>query len=88
MTGMLSLTPDDKTKLQEVVDAGVAMLRDFDVQKEGLKATVTDLAEQLDIKPKLINDAIRAIYKGNIEDLEDNLGLVKSIMVAAGHAVE
>ncbi len=51
--------PEEKAKLERLVKEGVTVLQEVEDLNEGLKETVKAVAEELDIKPALINKAIK-----------------------------
>ena len=56
----------------------------MDDLKAGLKDTVKALAEELELKPALINKAISIAHKDSYKNLTDDLDTLESILVAAG----
>ena len=68
---------EEKAKLERLVKEGVTVLQEIEDLQEGLKDTVKAVAEELDIKPALINKAIKIAQKRDwdkhahyFEDLE------------------
>jgi len=73
-------------KLQRLINEGSVVLREVEDLQEGLKETVKAIAEELQIKPSVINKAIKIAYKGNwadhnedFEELEAILDITKNI---------
>ena len=54
------LTSNDKTKLKQILEEGVKITQEVEDLKGSLKDAVKALAEELEIKPAIINKAIRA----------------------------
>ena len=50
---------EEKAKLERLVKEGVTVLQEVEDLNEGLKETVKAVAEELNIKPALINKAIK-----------------------------
>lgn len=50
---------EEKAKLERLVREGVTVLQEVEDLQTGLKETVKAVAEELDIKPALINKAIK-----------------------------
>jgi hypothetical protein len=80
-----ALTSDDKQKLKQVISEGVKILQEIDDLRGGLKDTVKGLAEQLGVKPKAINRAMRAAYKADIDVTKDELDTVEEILHVTGY---
>jgi len=50
---------EEKAKLERLVREGVTVMQEVEDLQAGLKDTVKAVAEELDIKPSLINKAIK-----------------------------
>ena len=74
----------EKQKLIQIISQGSQVLGEVDDLKTGLRDTVKSLAEELELKPAMINTAISIVHKGNYRDLQDNMDLLDSILVATG----
>ena len=70
-----SVTSEEKAKLKQLVDEGCSVLQEVDDLKGGLRDTVKAIAEELDIKPSVLNKAISLAHKANLQgakqDFED-----------------
>jgi hypothetical protein len=69
--------PEEKTKLERLVREGVTVMQEVEDLQAGLKETVKAVAEELNVKPALINKAIKiaknrdwAAHADAHEDLE------------------
>jgi hypothetical protein len=58
-----SLSESDKAKVKELINQGVAITRDVETLKEGLRETIDAIAGELEIKKTVLNKAIRVAYK-------------------------
>ena len=63
---------DEKAKLERLVNEGATVLREIEDLSTGLKETVKAIAEELDIKPALINKAININKRGIIPEKLQN----------------
>lgn len=79
-----ALTSDDKLKLKQTIEAGVKYLEEIDDLRGSLRDQVKALAEQLNVKPRAINRAIKAAYKGDILENKDELDVVEEILYVTG----
>lgn len=59
---------EDVARLKELVKEGCIVHREIDDLKGGLKDTVTSIAEEMGVRPALLNKVIRTAYKNNIHD--------------------
>lgn len=85
----MTITAADHDKIRNLFDEGVQTLGDISSLQEGLKDTVAAIAEELDIKPAVLMNAIklefkRAQGKGSIDDEQDKVSLIEELIVAAG----
>ena len=55
--------PEEKAKLERLINEGSTVLREIEDLKEGLKESVKAVAEELEIKPSVINKAITIAHK-------------------------
>ena len=83
-----SLSESDKAKVKELINQGVAVTRDVETLKEGLKETVDAIAGELEIKKAVLNKAIRVAYKMQenrdaIADGRDELDEIEEILLIA-----
>lgn len=77
--------PEEKAKLEELISAGLNVNREIDDLRESLKESVKSVADELEIKPSIINKAIRIAYKGDwdlynqdFEEIEAILDITKN----------
>lgn len=79
-----SFSSAEVTKLKNVVTEGVQVLTETDTLREALSDTVKAIAEELDIKPAVLNRAIRSAYKADLHEKRDNFEELETILVAIG----
>ena len=73
-----------KQKLIQIISQGSQVLGEVDDLKTGLRDTVKSIAEELELKPGLINKAISIAHKGNYQNISDDMDTLDSILTAAG----
>ena len=81
---MRVITQEEKLKLTHLIDEGMKVLQDIQDLREGLKDTVGAIADEMDIKPALINKAIRAAHKRNLGEQKSNLSDVEDLLAVIG----
>ena len=74
----------EKQKLIQIISQGSQVLGEVDDLKTGLRDTVKSIAEELELKPALINKAISIAHKGNYQNISDDMDTLDSILTAAG----
>ena len=75
---------EEKAKLERLVNEGVTVLQEIEDLNAGLKDTVKAVAEELDVKPSLINKAIKIAQKGEWHKAVDEFEDLETIMVTTG----
>lgn len=76
--------PEEKAKLERLVNEGVTVLQEVEDLQAGLKDTVKAVAEELDIKPALINKAIKIAQKGEWERVASEFDDLETLVVTVG----
>lgn len=76
--------PEEKAKLERLINEGSTVLREIEDLKEGLKETVKAVAEELEIKPGVINKAITIAHKDNWKEHEAAWADVEMILGVTG----
>jgi hypothetical protein len=72
--------PEEKAKLERLISEGATVLREREDLSIGLEDTVKAVAEELQLKPSLINKAIKIAHKGNWEDLNSDWEEIEAIL--------
>lgn len=79
-----SFSESEITKLKQVINEGISVTGDVEALKEGLKDTVSAVAEELDMKPATINKAIRIAYKNEFQKVQEGFSEVEEVLSATG----
>ena len=69
----------EKQKLIQIISQGSQVLGEVEDLRNGLKDTVKAIAEELELKPALINKAISVAHKGNYQNIADEMDTLESI---------
>lgn len=75
---------EEKAKLERLVNEGASVLQEVADLQEGLKETVKAVAEELNIKPALINKAIKVAYKADWDKVQDEFEDLETLVVTVG----
>ena len=75
---------EEKAKLERLVNEGVTVLQEVEDLNSGLKETVKAVAEELDIKPSLINKAIKSAQKGEWHKVSEEFDDLETLVVTVG----
>jgi len=72
--------PEEKAKLERLINEGSNVLREVEDLQEGLRETVKAVAEELQIKPSWINKAIKIVHKDNWKEHEAEWAEIEGIL--------
>jgi hypothetical protein len=75
---------EEKAKLERLVNEGVTVLQEIEDLSGGLKETVKAVAEELDMKPSLINKAIKIAQKGDWARVYDEFDDLETLVTTVG----
>ena len=75
---------EEKAKLERLVNEGVTVLQEVEDLSMGLKDTVKAVAEELNIKPALINKAIKVAHKGDWGKVSSDFEDLETLVVTVG----
>ena len=76
--------PEEKAKLERLVNEGATVMREIEDLSTGLKETVKAVAEELDIKPAMINKAIKIAQKGDWSRVAEEFDDLETLVVTVG----
>lgn len=76
--------PEEKAKLERIVNEGVQVMYEVESLQEGLKETIKAVADELEVKPALINKAIRIAHKGNWNQVFSEFDDLETLIVTVG----
>jgi len=81
---MKTLNSEEQAKVKNVIESGMKVKQEIQDLSEGLRDTVKAVADELEIKPALLNKAIAVAFKESlaaekhdIEELEEILAIAK-----------
>ena len=76
---------DEKAKLERLVNEGVTVYQEVEDLTAGLKDTVKAVAEELDIKPSLINKAIKVAKNRDWDKHYDEFDDLETLITTLGY---
>lgn len=81
---MTTFSSEDVNKLKTLVTEGIHVTQEVDTLKEGLRDTVKAVAEELGIKPSVLNKAIRIAYKQEMGKAREEFDELETILESVG----
>jgi len=84
---MAHFSPTDIQKLKQIITEGMHITEEVSVLKEGLKETVNAIAEEMDIKPAILNKAIRIAYKSEFQKNREDFDELEDILEKVGRTL-
>lgn len=78
---------EEVARLKRLVDEGIQVNHEVDALKEGLRDTVKAIAEEMDLKPAILNKAIRVAYKAELGNEREKFDTLETILEAVGHTL-
>ena len=81
---MTTFSSNDVDKLKRLVQEGIHVTQEVDTLKEGLRDTVKAIAEEMGIKPSVLNKAIRIAYKAEMGKAREEFDELESILSSIG----
>jgi transposase-like protein len=83
----MSFSPDQIAKLKRIIQEGVQVKREIDDLSVGLKETVAAIAEEMEIKPAVLNKAITKAFKGDFDKDQSDFEAMEEILEVTGNKV-
>lgn len=79
-----NFTTEEKDKLAQLIREGSTVMQEVEDLNGGLKDTVRAIAEEMQIKPAVLNRAIKIAHKGEFSRTSEDYSLLEDILVAVG----
>ena len=75
---------DQKIKLTQIINEGMAVMHEIDTLQGGLTDTIKAIAEELEIKPAVLKKAIRVAHKAEFGKTKQDQELMETILETVG----
>ena len=79
-----SFNAEEQARLKKLIDEGCQVTYEIETLKEGLRDTVKAIAEEMDLKPGVLNKAIRIAHKASFQDEYDKFDELETILETVG----
>ena len=75
---------EEINRLKKLIQEGDQVLYEVDALQTGLRETVKAIAEEMDIRPAILNKAIKVAHKANFGEESDKFDELETILAAIG----
>jgi transposase-like protein len=75
---------DQKIKLTQLINEGMAVMHEIDTLNGGLTDTVKAIAEELEVKPSILKKAIRVAHKASLTQTNMDNEQLNTILETVG----
>ena len=79
-----NFTQEEKDKLTQLIREGSTVMQEVEDLNGGLKDTVKAIAEEMQVKPAVLNKAIKIAHKGDFSRTSEDYSMLEDILVAVG----
>ena len=78
---------EEKARLKKLIDEGMQVTYEVETLKEGLRETVKAIAEEMELKPGVLNKANRIAHKSSFQDEFDKFDELETILETVGRTL-
>jgi len=82
-----SFNGEEQARLKRLIDEGCQVTYEMETLKEGLRETVKAIAEEMDLKPAVLNKAIKIAHKASFQDEYDKFDELETILETVGRTL-
>ena len=82
-----AINEEEKARLIQLVNEGCLVLQEVDDLKGGLRDTVRAIAEEMDVKPSVINKAITVAHKAKLTEARADFEDMETILETVGRTL-
>ncbi len=75
---------EEQARLKQLIDEGCKVTFEIETLKEGLRDTVKAIAEEMELKPAVLNKAIKIAHKASFQDEYDKFDELETILETVG----
>jgi len=80
----MKISNENVARLKQLVKDGVSIMQECEDLKQGLSETVKAVAEEMEVKPALINRLIKDVQKNKMNDRRDDHEILEELYKIAG----
>jgi hypothetical protein len=84
MSDIKTFNGDQKIKLTQLINEGMAVMHEIDTLNGGLSDTIKAIAEELEVKPGVLKKAIRIAHKASLGQTNKDHEELNTILETVG----
>lgn len=84
MSNTKTFSGDQKIKLTQLINEGMATMHEIDTLNGGLTDTIKAVAEELEVKPSVLKKAIRVAHKASLTQTNQDNEQLNTILETVG----
>jgi transposase-like protein len=84
MSSTKTFSGDQKIKLTQLINEGMATMHEIDTLNGGLTDTIKAVAEELEVKPSVLKKAIRVAHKASLTQTNQDNEELNTIFETVG----
>ena len=84
MNDVKTFSGDQKIKLTQLINEGMAVMHEIDTLQGGLTDTVKAIEEELEVKPSVLKKAIRIAHKASLTQSNQEHEQLNTILETVG----
>jgi transposase-like protein len=84
MSNTKTFSGDQKIKLTQLINEGMATMHEIDTLNGGLTDTIKAVAEELEVKPSVLKKAIRVAHKASLTQTNQDNEELNTILETVG----
>ncbi len=78
---------EEKTRLKKLINEGMQVTYEVETLREGLRETVKAIADEMELKPAVLNKAIKVAHKASFQDEFDKFDELETILETVGRTL-
>ena len=79
-----TFSQEEQARLKRLIEEGMQVTFEIETLKEGLRDTVKAISEEMDLKPAVVNKAIKIAHKANFQEEYDKFDELETILETVG----
>jgi uncharacterized protein YukE len=87
MSDVKTFNGDQKIKLTQLVNEGMAVMHEIDTLNGGLTDTIKAIAEELEVKPSVLKKAIRVAHQASLTQSNQEHEQLNTILETVGKTI-